>query len=572
MDGGSRLPGWPGTYESYDGLTADDDWPVDAATGLVSLAYLKEAIRRGALLCCVITVVGFLVGCGIYVRYPASYKASTSVYLTYGPYENASGASLDNQAIAQTRTVATLAMHKLGLQQGAGSFLGAYTVTIVGNRMLVITFSAPSASQALSGANAVATAFLLYRAGELQRAQEQVLASLNQQLSQARQRLSSIRAQISQVSAQPFSSVRQSRLNGLQGQLTSATSTLTSLQQAVNANEATNQPATTAAIKGSQVLEAAALLPRSHLKHLLLYPAAGLIGGFAVGMAVVLIRAMASDRLRRRDDVADALGAPVKLSTGPLRSDGWRLVRRGRSAGRRADIRRIAAQLGYAVPEKVFGTAALAVVAVDDPKAAALPLVSLATSCAQQGQWIVLADLTSGAPAARLLGVGKPGVGVVNEQDAPLIVAVPERDDVAPTGPLARAPALDQRSRFADAVAAACAEADMLLTLVTLDPSFGGEHLPTWATDAVAFVTAGRSSWTKINAVGEMIRLSGTRLVSAVLIGADKSDESLGVVPVQHARDAEAVEQGTNLNGSGPRLAPDEEPGKRRWMTGDAPR
>jgi hypothetical protein len=30
--------------------------------------------------------------------------------------------------------------------------------------------------------------------------------------------------------------------------------------------------------------------------------------------------------------------------------------------------------------------------------------------------------------------------------------------------------------------------------------------------------------------VAELIRLSGTRLVSAVLVGADKSDESLGTL------------------------------------------
>jgi hypothetical protein len=57
----------------------------------------------------------------------------------------------------------------------------------------------------------------------------------------------------------------------------------------------------------------------------------------------------------------------------------------------------------------------------------------------------------------------------------------------------------------------------------------GGEHLPTWASTAVAMVTAGRSSWTRIQAASEMTRLSGTRLVSGVLIGADKTDESLGV-------------------------------------------
>jgi hypothetical protein len=58
-------------------------------------------------------------------------------------------------------------------------------------------------------------------------------------------------------------------------------------------------------------------------------------------------------------------------------------------------------------------------------------------------------------------------------------------------------------------------------------------------------VTAGRSSWTRIQAAGEMIRLSGARLVSGVLVGADKNDESLGMSQPpgadERARDAEAV-------------------------------
>ena len=170
----------------------------------------------------------------------------------------------------------------------------------------------------------------------------------------------------------------------------------------------------------------------------------------------------------------------------------------------------------------------MAVVPVDDPRVAALSLVSLALSCAQQGQQVVLADLASGSPAARLLGAAERGVNVVSGYDTRLIVAVPEDDDVIlPAGPLGRVPM--QRSPFTEAVATACAQANLVLTLATLDPSVGGEHLASWATDAVAVITAGRSSWTKINAVGEMVRLSGTRLVSAVLVGADNTDESLGV-------------------------------------------
>jgi hypothetical protein len=124
---------------------------------------------------------------------------------------------------------------------------------------------------------------------------------------------------------------------------------------------------------------------------------------------------------------------------------------------------------------------------------------------------------------------------------ARLLVAVPDKNDVAPAGPLRRnSPSPSQPSGLAAAdpaseptappeLAAAFSEADLLLTLVSLEPSFGGDHLSTWATDAVAVIAAGRSSSTKIHAVGEMIRLAGTRLVSAVLVGADKADESLGV-------------------------------------------
>jgi hypothetical protein len=42
-------------------------------------------------------------------------------------------------------------------------------------------------------------------------------------------------------------------------------------------------------------------------------------------------------------------------------------------------------------------------------------------------------------------------------------------------------------------------------------------------------VTAGESTETRIQAVGEMIRLARIPLISAVLVGADKTDESLGV-------------------------------------------
>jgi hypothetical protein len=245
-------------------------------------------------------------------------------------------------------------------------------------------------------------------------------------------------------------------------------------------------------------------------------------------MAIIVIRALVSDRLRRRDDVAHALGAPVKLSVGPVRLNRRLPGRGGRSAAHNADIQRIAEHLRHSVPGSSRSVAALAVVPVDDLQVAAASLLSLAESCAEQGKQVVVADLCSGAPAASLLGAGGPGVYAVDTGAGRLVVAVPERDDVVPVGPIGRGPMHAQRSVFTEEVAAACASANLLLTLTTLDPALGSEHLATWAANAVAVVTAGRSSWTRIHAVGEMTRLSGTRLVSAVLVGADSTDESIG--------------------------------------------
>jgi hypothetical protein len=62
-----------------------------------------------------------------------------------------------------------------------------------------------------------------------------------------------------------------------------------------------------------------------------------------------------------------------------------------------------------------------------------------------------------------------------------------------------------------------------------LDPSVSASYLRSWATDAVTAVTAGLSSAEKVQSAGELIRESGVTTVSGVLLGADKTDESLGL-------------------------------------------
>jgi capsular polysaccharide biosynthesis protein len=537
----------PGRFEAYEDSAVVEDRPADFEPNLVSLGFLAAALRRSAWLWCLTAVAGLLLGSLAFAATRDPYQASTTLLLTLDPSENVTAQAADdeyqadNQAMAQSRTVAGLAIGQLGLRQSVSSFLSSYSATSVSDRVLAITDSASSSDQAVLRANAIAAAFLQFRASELLQEQQLTLASYNQQIGQTRQDISSLSHQIShlisRLSASPVSAAQQSQLTNLQTERSQATSTLAGLNEAALSYETTTQPAMTAEAKGDVVLDSAVPLPYSQGRHLLLYALVGLFIGLVLGLAVALIRALVSDRLRQRTDVAQALGAPVKLSVGRVRLNG----RYGLAAADRLDVRRIAAFLDRAVPRNPRRAAALAVVPVDEPQAAALSLVSLALSRAQQGEQVVLADLVGGAPAARLLGINQPGVSIVSGQDNRLIVAVPEGDDVLPPiGPLGRT--WIQGSPFTDTVAPVCARANLVLTLATLDASLGADHLATWATDAVAVLTAGRSSWTTISAVGEMIRLSGTRLESAVLIGADDTDESVGATYTTDGRDRAATD------------------------------
>jgi capsular polysaccharide biosynthesis protein len=527
---GNYLPELPWTYNEF--TASEDAAAADVTGGLANLKFIAGALRRRARFWCITTAVGLIVGCGLYLKSPPGYQASTTVWLVPGPYENINTAANNDQAMAQTRTVAGLAVQELGLSESAATFLSTYKVIPVTERVIDITASAHSSGQAVADAGAVATAFLKFRATEIEAQQAAVQASLDQQTKQAQQHLSSINAQIKQLQAQATSSTQQTQLKNLQNEQVQAENIVYQSGQAAFNYQTSSGAATEAAVKGSYVLDPPVLLVHSRFKPLVFDAGVGFVGGLFLGLIIVMVGALSSDRLRRRDDVAQALGAPVRLSVRTTGGRRWRPVRGG-SASRAVDVRQVAALLRRSMTESPRGPAGLAVVPVDDPDVPAEALVSLAASWAKDGKQVVVADLCQGTPAARLLGTTDPGIHAVTVHDVRLVLAVPERDDRIPAGPLDRGPAVTQRPPFTQAVADACASANVLLALVTVDPSLGGDHLATWATDAIAVVTAGRSSAEKIHGVAELIRLSGTRLVSAVLVGADETDESLGAIPTR---------------------------------------
>ena len=496
---------------------------------------LIPAIWRRAWMLCLLAVVGLALGGAAFVAIPPPYKATTSVLVTQSPSLPPTDQILTEVALVQSRTVAVVAMRSLKLpisDKAVEKFSASMSVSSVTDRVIQITVKSTSSDAAVSAARATATAFLEVRDAELRSAERLTTAALTRQINDGKARVASLTAKIAGLPASGLSAEQQTELAKLNSQLRSQKSSLTGLEQAASAEEATAVVTTASMIDGSQVLDPANAIPRSHLKYPVLFYGGGLFGGLAVGLGLIIMLALVSRRLRRRDDVARALGGPVQLSVGRPGRLGF-LGRPSMAAAQRPAIRQIVSQLRKSLPPSEHA-AAMAVVTVDDPRAPAVALASLASANARAGKRVLIVDLTSGRAVGRLLNVTEIGVTLTNAEGHEVLIAIPELGSGVPTGPVDRGnPAGPQLppTPFDTQVDKAYRTADIMLTLVDLDPAMGADFLPSWADGAVVMVTAGQSSIMKVHAVGEMIRVSGTALTGAILIGADRGDESLGFVP-----------------------------------------
>jgi hypothetical protein len=529
MDDG--LPDRLAAYE--EPVDLDDRAGSGTARRLVDLGFLWAALRRRARFLATMAIVGLILGAAGYVAIDPPPKAATSVLLADDPTANPTAVTQIDITLATSVPVATAVIHQLGLQQTPSSFLGTYTVTSTVPQVLNITASGPNSDVAVQRATAIAAQFLKFRAQYQETQLQQTANQLNNQVNQVQQQLNSITKQLNQVSSSPSDPSQQAELQRLQAQRTAVSDSLLQVQQYASSEMSTAQTLTSHLVNGSQVLNQAAPVKNSHIKNMAIYAVGGLIGVLALGIAIVVIGAITSDRLRRRDDIAYAAGAPVRLSVGSLRKGRWLPQPRRQAEARRHGMSRVVQHLRNALPGSSSGPAGLSVVAVDDAETVARAVVQLAGSMAKDKK-VVLADLSAGAHAARLLGVTSPGVSTVDREGLHMAIVRPAEDDVAPVGPLHGHASADGFVQADEALTAACADADIVLSLATLDPACGAQHLATWATEVVAVVTAGQSTATRIQAAGDMIRLAGIRLGSIVVIGADKSDESLGAIGAEY--------------------------------------
>lgn len=530
----SEPAGSAGSWDDQDGLFDNERSPGHPPDSLVTFRFLRDAIVRHRRLWLLLALIGLVGGLASDFVLPSPHTAVARILVTTREGEDPAKAMATEVSLATTRTVANRVIDSLKLTATPDEILDSFTVTPITSRVLEISATAKSDAEATNLATSVAQTFLKFR-------REQIALQdvpLRRDLTTAQNEAALARQAVVAASDDPAdpkrpNSPEMTRLNAAQDKVKFVQ------QQLLDATTIASK------MNSSRLLDAPAPVITSAKRMLALKIGTGLIAGLFLGLGLVVVRALISDRLWKRQDISNALGARVRLSTGrpPRRLPLGRLLRPRQSKHR--GVRLLSQHLGGRIIWAERPSPALAVVSVDDVQTCALAVASLAVALADEGKHVLVADLTGHQSLAAKLGVTTAGThdSSFNGQDRRITVHLPEKDALLPEGCYLRIGDTNRPSGTGDVQLDAAWEiADLVLVVATLTPALGADHLGSWASRAAVVVTAGRTSATKLKATGDMLRLAGLEIDSAIVLHADKTDEGVGVAEAEAAAVSADVE------------------------------
>lgn len=514
--------------------------PLGAAlvTGkLTNLRFIMDALRRRRWLWTGLAILGLTCGIGYHQINSLTYAAHATLYLADPPGVDPSIVSTNDLALLQTAAVGQRAIRILGEPNlNPISLVGNTPGTIVSENVMAITIDGPTPFEAIRRVNAVADAFLAFRSEQYGAQTQAIDAKLNQRIRSLQSQVTALTNEINGTA--PIPQAVLANLVSLRAQDLTNTSVL---QQTVQQNEAGEFSVS----KGSKVITPGIVTAPKKIKTFILDGAAGLVAGLSLGIGAVLIEAFGSYRLWRREDIAAVLGASVDLSVGrvrlPRRWGRRRLLRLARRPT--PPIQAIIGYLANMLPNVRSGQKRLLMVAVDQAKVLAVATVSLANQLMAEGKTVVLGDLTEKRTLGHLVGVNREGqyrVGSRGMQQIMLLVA----------------PSMwsEESARFLDPADVTWEKVDVVLLVATVDAAVGAWHLRRWTDRATVVVTAGQSTAQDIIGTAELLRAASVTVTSAILLGAESHDNSIGLSdshesPLQQRVDALAVPMAIEPNG-----------------------
>ena len=499
----------------------DNPSPERPMPSLVSLHFIRTALRRRLLVCVLAAALGLLAAGTFLFAFPLPHQARATLLLAYDAEMDPSRAMATNVSLLQTRKVAAQVIDELDLAMAPEDFLKSFLVNAESSELMTLTLSAPTDAEAVRRLDGLTTVYLKFRADQLSEQSVNFTNGVQVRVNRLQADVKGLDRQISQLRAQGPSR-NQDRLDDLVAARGFAKGRIEALQQ--QAEDATLR--NSSVVASSRVVDPPAALPGLAKRTMALILASGLIGGAALGCGTVLFFAIMSDKLRRRADVAAALDVPVAVSVGRIApvSALWRwlpplaAVNHRRAENRQRLARAIEDELLSRPPGRIV------VAALDNADELGITVAELATSLAARDYTTTVLDLTdqgSHSLATALWAEGSPTApSVLRPRGLPALAR--GAGDLLPVGlwddgDITLSPSLG----------------DVTLVLADLDPAVGADHLTEWADRVVLVITAGRSTVEKIRTVGEMVRAAGLDLRFAALLRTERTDDSSGLAPAE---------------------------------------
>ena len=481
---------------------------------LVSMHFIRSALRRRRLACVLCAVVGLFASVAFLVVSPASHEARTALVLAHDPQADPSRAMATDVSLLKTRTVAARAIADLGLAMTADEFLKTVNSQPVSSDLLVLTLTAPNDAETVRRLSALTSIYLSFRSEQLSMQSDVLVSGMQQRITQLQGELEAGSARIDQLSASRNPDA--SKLSNAIEQRAYVQGQIETFQQSIEDAKLRNS----SVLSASRVIDPAAADTGGTKRRIALTLASGLIGGAAVGCGAVLFFAITSDRLRRRSDVAAALEVPVPVSVGrvvPLSKRWLRLpYMAALNAHRTEERERLAHAIEMELPSP-RQSGRLGVLCIDNAEKMSFAVAAAATNLAAAGRSVAVIDLTKRG-CLELKGVSSMMGAthrpmVLRPRGIPMLassIADLHDVDTEHTG----GPSLDQT--------------DVVLVLADLDPSMGADYLSAWTDRVIVAVTAGHSSVEMITTAADLVRTAGLEFRMAALLHTERTDDSSG--------------------------------------------
>jgi hypothetical protein len=186
------------------------------------------------------------------------------------------------------------------------------------------------------------------------------------------------------------------------------------------------------------------------------------------------------------------------------------------------------------------------IVSVDNPVAGAAVTAAAGLALARAGRRVLIGDLLERKLVDRLVPPDAMSIAEVADSVPPQIPEKTGTDNntrsIRPEArvvgsltvarpSLAEPHAGPQWAGLAGPGALADDEVDVVLAVTSLDPARGARQLREWGDEAAVLLTAGRSTATTIGNTSEMLYEAGIVIRLAIVIGSDRTDDSLGSLP-----------------------------------------